>query len=310
MAKETLPSDNDNAAEALRAVLIKRLALAGGLVAVLLSVLAFFDYLSKAGDEVEYPVFTEPVPVGPRKAITQPVTPAENLPEPPASEAAATTETPAAADDKPAEAAPAAVEAPPPPAPAATPAAVPAPSASALPSSVRENAAPPASTANPSRRTESQRPAPARPEASPRSSAPPMAPASSFRSSPARSVAEEVTASPPIQPTTPATESVRAASRTSLAERVPAESATAPAARIVQRTPRLFSGFVLQAGVFSSVQRAEELHARLTLSGVPSHVETRVQVGPFKTREEAEAAQVKLRELGIESVLVPARGNP
>ncbi len=44
MAKETLPSDNDKAAEALRAVLIKRLALAGGLVAVLLSVLAFFDY--------------------------------------------------------------------------------------------------------------------------------------------------------------------------------------------------------------------------------------------------------------------------
>lgn len=72
---------------------------------------------------------------------------------------------------------------------------------------------------------------------------------------------------------------------------------------------RLFSGFSLQAGVFSSPQRAEELHARLTLSGVPSTLETRVQVGPFRTRQEAEAAQAKLRELGIGSVLVPPKGS-
>jgi DedD protein len=72
--------------------------------------------------------------------------------------------------------------------------------------------------------------------------------------------------------------------------------------------PRLFSGFSLQAGVFSNPQLAEELHARLTLSGVPSTMETRVQVGPFRTRQEAEAAQAKLRGLGIETVLVPPRG--
>lgn len=73
--------------------------------------------------------------------------------------------------------------------------------------------------------------------------------------------------------------------------------------------PRLFPGFLLQAGVFTSLQRAEELHARLTLSGVPSSLETRVQVGPFKTRQEAEAAQAKLRELGITTVLVPPRST-
>ncbi|MCG2576182.1 SPOR domain-containing protein [Dechloromonas sp. XY25] len=72
---------------------------------------------------------------------------------------------------------------------------------------------------------------------------------------------------------------------------------------------RLFSGFILQAGVFSSAQRAEELHAKLTLSGVPSTLETRVQVGPFRTKQEAEAAQAKLRELGVETILVPPKGK-
>ena len=83
---------------------------------------------------------------------------------------------------------------------------------------------------------------------------------------------------------------------------------TRPAAVIAPQAPRLFSGFVLQAGVFSSMQRAEELHARLALSGVPSSVETRVQVGPFRTRQEAELAQQKLREQGIETVLVAPKG--
>lgn len=71
---------------------------------------------------------------------------------------------------------------------------------------------------------------------------------------------------------------------------------------------RLFAGFLLQAGVFTSPERAEELHAKLTLSGIQSSLETRVQVGPFRTRQEAERAQAKLRELGIESVLVPLKG--
>ena len=85
--------------------------------------------------------------------------------------------------------------------------------------------------------------------------------------------------------------------------------ASRPSATVTPSPPRLFSGFLLQAGVFSSAQRAEELHAKLTLSGVPSTLETRVQVGPFRTKQEAEAAQSKLKELGIESVLLPPRGG-
>jgi cell division protein FtsN len=65
----------------------------------------------------------------------------------------------------------------------------------------------------------------------------------------------------------------------------------------------------VQAGVFANTQRAEELHARLTLHGIPSTLETRVQVGPFKTQEEAEAARRKMRALGIEGVIIPQSPN-
>jgi len=33
-----------------------------------------------------------------------------------------------------------------------------------------------------------------------------------------------------------------------------------------------------------------------------------VQVGPFKSREEAEAARVKMKALGIEAVMLPPKG--
>lgn len=84
---------------------------------------------------------------------------------------------------------------------------------------------------------------------------------------------------------------------------------TAPQVKVVEpplpAPARLFSGFALQAGVFSDPKRAEELHARLTLEGIPSTIESRVQVGPFKSREEAESARAKLKAIGIEAVMLP-----
>jgi DedD protein len=59
--------------------------------------------------------------------------------------------------------------------------------------------------------------------------------------------------------------------------------------------------FALQLGVFNNLANAEELRARLELQGIPSSIEARVQVGPFKTREEVESAREKLRALGMES---------
>jgi len=94
--------------------------------------------------------------------------------------------------------------------------------------------------------------------------------------------------------------------------------ATPPAASKVEEAPvvvrappvppRVFTGFALQAGVFSDLRRAEALYAKLMLNGIPSTLEARVQVGPFKTREEADAAREKMKVLGVDSVLLTPRG--
>lgn len=110
----------------------------------------------------------------------------------------------------------------------------------------------------------------------------------------------ETTSPTPLLPASP-TPSARVLRTTPAAAPTPERAAAG--------APRLFSGFVLQAGVFNSAQRAEELHAKLTLNGVPSQIETRVQVGPFRTRAEALAAQAQLRDLGIESILVRPKGQ-
>lgn len=243
----------EESASELRGTLVRRLAVAGLLVAILLGVLAFFDHLATQPEQPEAPVFTQVVPVAPRKEVSQPVKPAEDD----ASTAPAPAPTPA--EDLP------------PPAPAAAP-------ADAL---SRDGGAPAdmPRPATPARRSTT---------AGPTSSAVPVpqpaaTPAPATRSMAQRPETTEETAPPE-----------------SLSANRPAETKTAP-----QPATRLFSGFLLQAGVFSSAQRAEELHARLTLSGVPSTLETRVQVGPFRTRQEAEAAQAKLRELGVQTILVP-----
>lgn len=88
----------------------------------------------------------------------------------------------------------------------------------------------------------------------------------------------------------------------------PSESAVSPTTPAVPTPPRLFSGYALQAGVFADPRRAEELQARMVEAGIPATIEARVQVGPFKTRAEANAARAKLNALGIESVLLPPKG--
>ena len=248
----------------LRGTLIKRLAVAGVLVAFLLGTLAFFDYLATSTpEESDLPVFTQPVPVAPKKDVSQPVTPTENLPEPPA---------PAPEP---------VVERPPAPVVEAQPVVPAEPPKAVMPA---EKLKPfPRSTATVAKE-------PAAPTVSPVTRPARVAPSEGTRAPPIASDATLDVAPAPLKPA-PRIVDIR------------------PAAPVVTPTVRrLFSGFVLQAGVFSSPQLAEELHAKLTLSGVPSTLETRVQVGPFKTRREAEAAQAKLRELGIESILVPPKG--
>lgn len=64
--------------------------------------------------------------------------------------------------------------------------------------------------------------------------------------------------------------------------------------------------FGLQLGVFSNLDNAEELRARLEKHGIPATIEARVRAGPFATRAEANAARAKLQELGIKDSLLIA----
>ena len=270
MDEKPTPPEKEQIAGELRGQLLKRLAVAAGLVTVLLGVLAVFDRLANTSDDYESPVFTQPVPVAPKKEVTQPVTPVTNLPEPPA----------------------APVAEPVPPAPQIeAPVVVPEMKTEKKAEGGQENRPPTRLTA-----TEQHLPAAAPAERAPRQQ---VLPATIQRAPIAES-----TAAPRISPE-PAVPDERVVSKPTarISEVRSASGNTQPSS-----VQRLFSGFLLQAGVFTSAQRAEELHAKLTLSGVPSTLETRVQVGPFRTRQEAEAAQEKLRQLGVESVLVPPKG--
>jgi hypothetical protein len=124
------------------------------------------------------------------------------------------------------------------------------------------------------------------------------------------------TAAPTAAPTTVPTVAPPTATTQKLSPPAAAQPPAAPTedylavARPPQpQPPRLFSGFSLQAGIFSDLRLAEELHAKLALNGIPSSFEARVNVGPFKKREEAIAAREKMKALGIDSVLVLPKGG-
>jgi cell division protein FtsN len=130
---------------------------------------------------------------------------------------------------------------------------------------------------------------------------------------------------PPLQPLPPEKRLTKPATgRTaSMRPSEPVPSATSPAARpdpareIAQAptAPRRAPAsrpitqagerqYALQMGVFGNLANAEDLRAKLELNGIPSSIEARVHAGPFKTREEAELARAKLKELGLDGGLL------
>jgi DedD protein len=60
----------------------------------------------------------------------------------------------------------------------------------------------------------------------------------------------------------------------------------------------------VQVGVFMSAANAKALEKKLAEKGIPTHTETRVVVGPFKDRSEAEAVIRDLKEMGVAGVVV------
>lgn len=90
--------------------------------------------------------------------------------------------------------------------------------------------------------------------------------------------------------------------------RRPTESSASvamPPPAVVESPPavavRLVSGYIVQSGLFSDLALAEEWQARLAREGIPSTLEARLQIGPFKNRAEAEAARRKAKKLGIDA---------
>lgn len=65
--------------------------------------------------------------------------------------------------------------------------------------------------------------------------------------------------------------------------------------------------YMIQVGVFTSPANAQALQKQLQRAGIESHLETRVQLGPFKDRQDADKALARAKKLGINAVLVSAR---
>lgn len=105
-----------------------------------------------------------------------------------------------------------------------------------------------------------------------------------------------------MRPITPApTPSPRTEPAKELAQTVPSPFRPyhAPASKPLTQAGEAPRAYQLQLGVFVNLSNAEELRAKLELAGIPAHIEARVQVGPFSSKEEAEAAQTKLSAMGI-----------
>jgi DedD protein len=69
-------------------------------------------------------------------------------------------------------------------------------------------------------------------------------------------------------------------------------------------TPKLPNGPYLQVGVFTHPANAAKLKAELEAQGIPVYLATRVQVGPFKNKKDAELMRKKLKAMGISSLLI------
>ncbi len=98
-----------------------------------------------------------------------------------------------------------------------------------------------------------------------------------------------------------------------------ADRATAPAANAASSVARSTAAvaepfiFFVQAGAFTRSEDAEQQRAKLAIVGQSAKISEReqagrtvyrVRLGPFSTRAEADALQVKLQEQGIEAQIV------
>lgn len=258
----TPETEEPTAEDALKRRLLNRIAIAAVMVVGLLGSLAMFDALNSPQ---RHPAQVASLPPKPEPA---PVLEAPKEEPKPDQAAAPAGDTPAAADGaKPGEAAPASAEAKP------ETKAEAKPETPAVPERTASPGAPPLQPLPPEKPL--TKPATTKPAAIRPSEPVPAAGSPAAKPDPAREIAQAPASSTPAAPR------------------------RAPASRPVSQAGE--RQFALQMGVFNNVANAEDLRAKLELHGIPSTIEARVHVGPFKTREEADAARAKLKELGMES---------
>lgn len=81
----------------------------------------------------------------------------------------------------------------------------------------------------------------------------------------------------------------------------------APASRPLTQVAETARRLLVQVGVFSNHANAEELVHKLTEAGIPARIESHVQIGPFASRAEADAARGKLRSMGLDEGMLVRR---
>jgi len=94
----------------------------------------------------------------------------------------------------------------------------------------------------------------------------------------------------PAQPTKPVAEKM-------------AEKASPP----VKAAETAAKGYTVQLGVFSNPTNAIQLQEKLAQNGIKSYTETKLNVGPFHNKAEADQALAKIRAMGVSAVVVPVR---
>ena len=124
----------------------------------------------------------------------------------------------------------------------------------------------------------------------------------------AEPAAPSIGAPKPPRPTSPSPATPEGSAAPVPAAEAPASSPTqtrpdarGPAGQVAASP--ITPGFVVQLGMFTSVENAQALRARLEAQGIPVFLETRVVVGPFRDRAEADAARKRLNALGVAGVL-------
>jgi DedD protein len=110
---------------------------------------------------------------------------------------------------------------------------------------------------------------------------------------------------PPPPPKIINNEMLAPAPRATSATPLPQAAPDGPPAEKTASTPG--KAYLVQVGVFTSPANAQALQKQLQRAGIEAHLETRVQIGPFKDKREADKALVRAKKLGINAVLVNSR---